>query len=144
MSKPELGEKRDCPECGARFYDLTKSPAHCPKCHHEFVPEPLLKPRKTARDDEAAKDADTTEKKPEAEASLEDADKEKKAPKSNKRPALDDDSDDDDDDEDDELSDIDDIDVDLDDDDDEDDDSLLEDDDDSDVSSIIKPAKDDD
>ena len=26
MSKPELGTKRDCPECGARFYDLTKDP----------------------------------------------------------------------------------------------------------------------
>ncbi len=39
MSKPELGTKRDCPSCGAKFYDLNKSPAVCPKCKHEFVPD---------------------------------------------------------------------------------------------------------
>lgn len=39
MSKPELGTKRDCPSCGAKFYDLSKSPAVCPKCKHEFVPD---------------------------------------------------------------------------------------------------------
>ena len=53
MSKPELGVKRDCPECGARFYDLTKEPAHCPKCDHEFIPEALLKPRRGRKEDEA-------------------------------------------------------------------------------------------
>lgn len=39
MSKPELGTKRDCPSCGAKFYDLNKNPAVCPKCKHEFVPD---------------------------------------------------------------------------------------------------------
>jgi uncharacterized protein (TIGR02300 family) len=39
LSKPELGTKRDCPSCGAKFYDLSKSPAVCPKCKHEFVPD---------------------------------------------------------------------------------------------------------
>jgi uncharacterized protein (TIGR02300 family) len=39
LSKPELGTKRDCPSCGAKFYDLNKSPAVCPKCKHEFVPD---------------------------------------------------------------------------------------------------------
>jgi uncharacterized protein (TIGR02300 family) len=28
--KAELGEKRICPECGAKFYDLTRNPATCP------------------------------------------------------------------------------------------------------------------
>ena len=37
MSKPEWGEKRECPECGARFYDLKRSPAVCPKCETSFV-----------------------------------------------------------------------------------------------------------
>ena len=39
MSKPELGTKRDCPSCGAKFYDLNKNPAVCSKCKHEFVPD---------------------------------------------------------------------------------------------------------
>jgi len=44
--KPELGIKRTCPNCTARFYDLMKSPAECPKCGHAFDPEVLLKPRR--------------------------------------------------------------------------------------------------
>jgi uncharacterized protein (TIGR02300 family) len=42
MAKPELGTKRVCVSCGARFYDLTKSPAICPKCGTE---QPLDQPR---------------------------------------------------------------------------------------------------
>lgn len=37
MSNPELGTKRECPACSARFYDLKKNPAVCPKCAHETV-----------------------------------------------------------------------------------------------------------
>ena len=32
MAKPELGIKRLCASCGAKFYDLNKSPIVCPKC----------------------------------------------------------------------------------------------------------------
>ena len=32
MAKPELGTKRLCANCGAKFYDLNKDPIHCPKC----------------------------------------------------------------------------------------------------------------
>src|ERR1700733_6457438 len=32
MTKPELGTKRLCASCGARFYDLLHSPITCPKC----------------------------------------------------------------------------------------------------------------
>ena len=32
MAKPELGSKRQCMSCGAKFYDLNKEPAVCPKC----------------------------------------------------------------------------------------------------------------
>ncbi|MCQ8276914.1 TIGR02300 family protein [Acetobacteraceae bacterium KSS8] len=42
MAKPELGTKRVCVSCGARFYDLTKVPAVCPKCGTE---QPLDQPR---------------------------------------------------------------------------------------------------
>ena len=33
MAKPELGTKRLCMNCGAKFYDLSKDPIVCPKCH---------------------------------------------------------------------------------------------------------------
>ena len=33
MAKPELGTKRLCTTCGAKFYDLSKDPIVCPKCH---------------------------------------------------------------------------------------------------------------
>ena len=39
MAKPELGTKRVCVSCAARFYDLTKTPAVCPKCGTEQPPE---------------------------------------------------------------------------------------------------------
>jgi uncharacterized protein (TIGR02300 family) len=42
MAKPELGTKRVCVSCGTRFYDLTKSPAVCPKCGTE---QPIEQPR---------------------------------------------------------------------------------------------------
>ncbi|MEM8772609.1 MAG: TIGR02300 family protein [Pseudomonadota bacterium] len=145
MSKPELGVKRDCPECGARFYDLNKDPAHCPKCEHEFVPESILKPRKTRAEEESdGKPKDEAEK-PEQETSLESADEEKKAAPSKRAAALDEENDDEDDD-DDELANLGDIDVDLDDDDEDDDNTGLldDDDDDDDVSSIVKPGDDDD
>jgi uncharacterized protein (TIGR02300 family) len=32
VTKPELGTKRLCASCGAKFYDLNKDPIHCPKC----------------------------------------------------------------------------------------------------------------
>jgi uncharacterized protein (TIGR02300 family) len=42
MTKPELGIKRLCVSCGARFYDLSKQPAVCPKCGTE---QPAEQPR---------------------------------------------------------------------------------------------------
>ena len=33
MAKPELGTKRLCGNCAAKFYDLGKEPIVCPKCH---------------------------------------------------------------------------------------------------------------
>ena len=42
MAKPELGTKRVCVSCGAKFYDLTKQPAICPKCSTE---QPAEQPR---------------------------------------------------------------------------------------------------
>ena len=36
MSKPELGAKRQCQNCGARFFDLNRDPIICPKCGTVF------------------------------------------------------------------------------------------------------------
>ena len=36
MAKPELGLKRQCMSCGAKFYDLNKNPITCPKCGTPF------------------------------------------------------------------------------------------------------------
>jgi uncharacterized protein (TIGR02300 family) len=33
VAKAELGTKRLCASCGAKFYDLSKTPIHCPKCN---------------------------------------------------------------------------------------------------------------
>ena len=38
VAKPELGQKQVCPNCQAKFYDLNRRPAHCPKCDTEFDP----------------------------------------------------------------------------------------------------------
>lgn len=46
MVKPELGTKRVCVSCGARFYDLTKQPAVCPKCATE-QPAEQSRPRRS-------------------------------------------------------------------------------------------------
>ena len=38
MARTDLGDKQVCPSCGARFYDLRKRPATCPKCSTAFDP----------------------------------------------------------------------------------------------------------
>ena len=38
MAKPDLGTKRLCASCAAKFYDLNRTPIVCPKCETLFVP----------------------------------------------------------------------------------------------------------
>ena len=84
MAKPELGTKRLCGNCGAKFYDLSKDPIVCPKCHTVMAPaaiaarsrpEPVAAPRPVAA---AAREEEVvTPETQEAEfVSLEDADAE--------------------------------------------------------------------
>jgi uncharacterized protein (TIGR02300 family) len=42
VAKPELGTKRLCASCGAKFYDLNKDPIHCPKCGTVYEVAPLV------------------------------------------------------------------------------------------------------
>lgn len=38
LAKTDLGAKQSCPNCGAKFYDLNRRPAVCPKCTTSFDP----------------------------------------------------------------------------------------------------------
>jgi uncharacterized protein (TIGR02300 family) len=42
VAKAELGTKRLCASCGAKFYDLNKDPIHCPKCETVYVIAPIV------------------------------------------------------------------------------------------------------
>jgi uncharacterized protein (TIGR02300 family) len=41
VAKPELGTKRLCAGCGAKYYDLNKAPITCPKCGTVFEVVPV-------------------------------------------------------------------------------------------------------
>ena len=58
---PELGQKHECFKCGTKFYDLKKTPVHCPKCganQKEAPPHPtspvVLHAARRAKRDEFA------------------------------------------------------------------------------------------
>jgi uncharacterized protein (TIGR02300 family) len=96
VAKPELGTKRLCGSCGAKFYDLSKSPIVCPKCGTIFevvVPVSRAKPDAVARAAApvaAAAAVVEVAETPDAEfVSLEDADAEAEG----KKPAMADDVD---------------------------------------------------
>jgi uncharacterized protein (TIGR02300 family) len=38
VAEQKWGNKRICLSCGARFYDMLRSPIICPKCETEFQP----------------------------------------------------------------------------------------------------------
>ncbi len=76
MAKPELGNKHQCQNCGARFFDLNKNPITCPKCRTIFQAAPLSRAaqRAAAPDEEEQDPAAAAEL-----VSLEDADADKLA-----------------------------------------------------------------
>ncbi len=56
MAKPELGNKRQCQNCGAKFFDLNKDPIVCPKCGTVFQGAP--RSRVAAKAEEEEEDAE--------------------------------------------------------------------------------------
>lgn len=65
MTKAQWGLKRTCQSCGAKFYDMRRSPIVCPKCGTPFDPEAVLRARrskivgaKPVPEDEAADEAE--------------------------------------------------------------------------------------
>ena len=73
--KAKLGEKRICPECDAKFYDLTRNPATCPMCQHSFDPAELepqeIAPLAPESEDEEAPEVDEEDIDEEEEAAKE-------------------------------------------------------------------------
>ena len=74
MAQSNLGTKRVCVSCSARFYDLNKNPAICPKCGAEqpvelprvrrpveVIPESKPKTSDDALDNDVDLDTDTDE-----------------------------------------------------------------------------------
>ena len=51
MAKPELGAKRQCQACGAKFFDLNKDPIVCPKCGTVFQGV-AMRARAASKDDD--------------------------------------------------------------------------------------------
>ena len=72
MAIPELGAKQICPNCSSKFYDLTRRPAHCPKCGTEFDPEEALRNRRVRVRPLAAEEDETEHEKTPAPADTED------------------------------------------------------------------------
>jgi uncharacterized protein (TIGR02300 family) len=81
VAKPELGAKQVCPNCQAKFYDLNRRPAHCPKCATDFDPEEALKLRgRRVRPGYPADEEETEDQVKEKPAGDEDEEEEVRAP----------------------------------------------------------------
>jgi uncharacterized protein (TIGR02300 family) len=52
LSKPELGNKHQCQNCGAKFFDLNKDPIVCPKCGTVFQGAPRARAAAKAEEEE--------------------------------------------------------------------------------------------
>ena len=53
MAKPELGAKRQCQACAAKFFDLNRDPIICPKCGTVFQGATARAERATAKEEES-------------------------------------------------------------------------------------------
>lgn len=75
MNKPKWGEKRQCQECGAHFYDLKRSKVVCPKCNAPHTSDAQPKARRAiatpAKADVPAPVVDVVEKRKDTEENTE-------------------------------------------------------------------------
>ena len=76
MANPELGTKRLCASCGAKFYDLNKAPIHCPKCGAVYEVVVATRPVRPAAPVTARPPVPGAAPAPEPPVSLEEADAE--------------------------------------------------------------------
>jgi uncharacterized protein (TIGR02300 family) len=77
VTKAELGTKRLCPNCGARYYDLNRAPIVCPRCGTAFEVSSAKARPQTVAAPEANDEPEVKAEAPPAEfVSLEEADEE--------------------------------------------------------------------
>lgn len=96
VAKPELGIKRQCANCGAKFYDLAKTPILCPKCGTVYEVAPVSA-RRTAAKAAVAETQEAPAAEPETVSLEEVAEQEKKKTPSTKGASPDVDAEGDDD-----------------------------------------------
>lgn len=89
MAKPELGTKRLCPSCGAKYYDLNRDPITCPKCGTIFEIVMVSRSAKAAKAAEVVEEEDEEDEDAPEIVTLEEADAE--AEGGDEVPDLDDD-----------------------------------------------------
>jgi len=53
VAKPELGAKRQCQACAAKFFDFNRDPVICPKCGTVFQGVTARAERPAAKDEES-------------------------------------------------------------------------------------------
>jgi uncharacterized protein (TIGR02300 family) len=58
LSKPELGNKHQCQNCGAKFFDLNNDPIVCPKCGTVFQVAAAARARPAAKAEEEEEDTE--------------------------------------------------------------------------------------
>ena len=78
MANPDLGTKRLCESCAAKFYDLKRNPILCPKCGAEFILVSEKPPTPPKPEPKAEEEADTPVVAGAEIISLEEADEETK------------------------------------------------------------------
>jgi uncharacterized protein (TIGR02300 family) len=57
VAKPQLGVKRNCLSCGAKFYDLNRDPILCPKCGAQFMVQAALRRPEAAKAEEVEEES---------------------------------------------------------------------------------------
>lgn len=62
MARPEFGAKRQCQNCGSKFFDLNKDPIVCPKCGTVF--QPMVAASRPSRASAVARDEADSEVEP--------------------------------------------------------------------------------
>jgi len=75
VAKAELGIKRLCPNCGAKYYDLNKDPIICPRCGTQYEVS-NTRTRAQARPVDEEKESETETDEPADFVTLEEADEE--------------------------------------------------------------------
>jgi uncharacterized protein (TIGR02300 family) len=94
VAKPELGTKRLCPGCGAKYYDLNRDPISCPKCGTVFEAVMTSRAAKAAKVEEAIEeDEDEDDVEAPEIVTLEEADAEAEGDSDDDVPDLEDDDD---------------------------------------------------